>query len=226
MRHYIDKTLGNARQSVAAPGATGIALELLGESTFGLCFGLTPRRRSARMPYDAGTELFGQLTNCPLACIGKPAGGWQRRVRREQAETYLSRLDELLLQLRQLWRCEERAGLLSWPQRVLLRYLHRHGPTHPHVLAHWLGVTRSTLTGLLDGLETRGFIQRTPGRQDRRTLWVSLTDQGARAVAELEQARRHRALQALMTLEPSEAEVLVRALEKLVDAWRQQGAFP
>ena len=144
----------------------------------------------------------------------------------QEAEAYLARLHELLVRLRQLWRCEERAGQLSWPQRVILRCLHHHGPSHPHVLADYLGVSRSTLTGLVDGLEGRGLVRRIPGQEDRRTLLVALTDVGTQAAEALEQAGRRFLLQALMTLDPPEAEVLVRALEKLVQAWSRPDQGP
>jgi len=55
----------------------------------------------------------------------------------------------------------------------------------PSVLADRAGVTRGTITGLLDGLERDGFVQRTPDPQDRRALLVCLTGPGGKLAREL-----------------------------------------
>lgn len=52
----------------------------------------------------------------------------------------------------------------------------------PHELADRAGVTRATITGLLDGLERDGFITRHASAQDRRKITVRLTE-GGQAIA-------------------------------------------
>lgn len=138
----------------------------------------------------------------------------------------MARVEELFVQLLRRWRREERGDGLSWPQRLLLRHLSCHGPTHPHVLASELGVTRSTLTGLLDVLEARGYVGRLPNREDRRTLWVDITPSGRQALQRHEEQRQRRILRALMALDASEAQALVRFLEKLVEAWDRKDDEP
>ncbi|RVU14013.1 MarR family winged helix-turn-helix transcriptional regulator [Methylobacterium oryzihabitans] len=49
----------------------------------------------------------------------------------------------------------------------------------PHALAEAAGVTRATVTGLLDGLEGGGWIRRDAHADDRRRLTVRLTPDGA-----------------------------------------------
>lgn len=49
----------------------------------------------------------------------------------------------------------------------------------PHELAEGAGVTRGTVTGLLDGLERSGFVRRGSNEIDRRKLTVQLTPNGA-----------------------------------------------
>jgi len=53
----------------------------------------------------------------------------------------------------------------------------------PHDLAERVGVTRATMTGLLDGLERGGLIARRRDRRDRRSVKIALTTTG-RALAE------------------------------------------
>jgi DNA-binding MarR family transcriptional regulator len=51
-------------------------------------------------------------------------------------------------------------------------------PLMPSDLADKCGVTRATMTGLLDGLERQQLLQREPEPSDRRTLRVRLTPAG------------------------------------------------
>lgn len=75
---------------------------------------------------------------------------------------------------------------LSEGKFVLLFLLHgQAGGLAPHELAARAGVTRATVTGLLDGLERDGFVQRRPGLQDRRTITVALTAKGKTAAVKL-----------------------------------------
>lgn len=55
-------------------------------------------------------------------------------------------------------------------------------------IAARLGLDRTALTHLVDGLEARGLVERSPDPADRRARRVSLTERGARVHAEL--ARR------------------------------------
>ncbi len=50
----------------------------------------------------------------------------------------------------------------------------------PSGIADSCGVTRATITGLLDGLEQDGLVERTRGSGDRRTMQVRLTAAGRR----------------------------------------------
>jgi DNA-binding MarR family transcriptional regulator len=48
----------------------------------------------------------------------------------------------------------------------------------PSDLAEQVGVTRATMTGLLDNLEKSGLIAREPDRNDRRALVIKITPAG------------------------------------------------
>ncbi|WP_114469625.1 MarR family winged helix-turn-helix transcriptional regulator [Pseudorhodoferax soli] len=50
----------------------------------------------------------------------------------------------------------------------------------PNTLAEQAGVTRGTVSGLLDGLEREELIERNADSNDRRALRVQLTDKGRR----------------------------------------------
>jgi DNA-binding MarR family transcriptional regulator len=51
-------------------------------------------------------------------------------------------------------------------------------PLSPNMLAERLIISRASVTGLLDSLERRGNVRRTPHGSDRRMLLIELTDAG------------------------------------------------
>lgn len=75
---------------------------------------------------------------------------------------------------------------LSEGKFVLLFLLHgRSDGLSPHELADRAGVTRATVTGLLDGLERDGFIARQSSLDDRRKIAITLTDLGQKTAHDL-----------------------------------------
>ena len=54
-------------------------------------------------------------------------------------------------------------------------------PLPPHQIAERLIISRATVTGLLDSLERRGYVQRRPHASDRRMLLIQLTEAGRQA---------------------------------------------
>jgi DNA-binding MarR family transcriptional regulator len=55
-------------------------------------------------------------------------------------------------------------------------------PLSPTAISERLLVTTASVTSLLDTLERRGLVTRTPDPDDRRKVLVSLTDEGRRTV--------------------------------------------
>lgn len=75
---------------------------------------------------------------------------------------------------------------LSEGKFVLLFLLHdKPDGLSPYELAERAGVTRATITGLLDGLERDGFIARRGGLDDRRKIAVTLTEVGRKTARDL-----------------------------------------
>ena len=57
--------------------------------------------------------------------------------------------------------------------------------TSPSVLAEKIGVTRATMTRLIDGLERDGLIRRTPHKKDRRRQEINLSSRGRTLLEEI-----------------------------------------
>jgi len=67
--------------------------------------------------------------------------------------------------------------------------LHRRGPVTQKELAGALGVTARTVTGLVDGLVSTGFVTRERHPTDRRATLVTFTAHGAETGRSLERGR-------------------------------------
>ncbi len=68
---------------------------------------------------------------------------------------------------------------------LVLGLLRDDGALPPSELGQRLIVTRATVTGVVDSLERRGYVRRTPNPADRRSLLVELTPDGRRVVQEV-----------------------------------------
>jgi DNA-binding MarR family transcriptional regulator len=65
---------------------------------------------------------------------------------------------------------------------LVLGQLRDHGSMSPSEIGERLIVTRATVTGLLDSLERRGLIIRSPNPEDRRGLVIAITPAGVETV--------------------------------------------
>jgi len=68
---------------------------------------------------------------------------------------------------------------LSLPQYRILGVL-AEGASMPSALAERLAVRRPTITAVVEGLEARGLVERTPDGDDRRSITHTLTAEGQR----------------------------------------------
>jgi len=75
--------------------------------------------------------------------------------------------------------CLSKHGLLQGRWWVLILLMREDSKTStPSVLAEKAGVTRATMTGLIDGLEQNALVERVYTKDDRRSVLIRLTDAG------------------------------------------------
>ena len=79
-----------------------------------------------------------------------------------------------------------------------------------------LGVDRTTMVGLLDGLETKGLVARRADAGDRRRNVLELTDDGQTVLARALRASDHAERQLLAELDDAESAQLRTLLTRLV----------
>ena len=89
------------------------------------------------------------------------------------------------------------------------------GPRTPAELADAAGVTRATMTGLVDTLERDGYVKREPDLDDRRMMSVRLTTKGERFLRDLLPGHFQAVTSIMSPLSETERKTLVRLLVKI-----------
>ncbi len=91
-------------------------------------------------------------------------------------------------------------------------------PKNMSTIAKMLSVTVGTLTIAMNNLVKKGYVNRERGKEDRRVVYISLSEKGKRAYRHHEEFHRHMIDEILKDLTKEETEALVKSLAKL-DRW-------
>jgi MarR family transcriptional regulator, 2-MHQ and catechol-resistance regulon repressor len=81
-------------------------------------------------------------------------------------------------------------------------------------------ITKGTLTGVLDRMESRGLVRRGPSDADRRQVFVSLTAAGTRLFGRIFPLHAAHVQKAFTVLSPAELDQTRDLLQRLRDALR------
>jgi DNA-binding MarR family transcriptional regulator len=112
--------------------------------------------------------------------------------------------------------CLARHDLLQGRWWVLILLMREQNLTaSPSVLAEKAGVTRATMTGLLDSLERTGLIERIPHDEDRRMLNVRLTEKGQQRLDEVMPDYYSRVALVMKELSENDRDLLMEMLQKV-----------
>lgn len=106
-------------------------------------------------------------------------------------------------------------GISEGRLRILGILLDRPEAATHSELADESGVTKGTITGLVDGLERDGYVQRLPDEQDRRVTRIQLTPAGQAYLDEILPGHLSRLARLMAGLTPAEQRMLVELLRKV-----------
>lgn len=110
---------------------------------------------------------------------------------------------------------------------LVLGQLRDRGPMSPSEIGERLIVTRATVTGVLDSLERRGYVRRTPNPTDRRGVIVELTAEGLETVATVRTLIHHHEKAWMSILSDDELEAYIGLLQRIqgsvADAAAEEG---
>jgi len=120
--------------------------------------------------------------------------------------------------LRQATRALEKVDLELWEYDVLSALRRQGAPfSLPATrLARQTDLSAGAMTNRIDRLETRGFVKRTQGKTDRRSVNVSLTPKGRRLIDKAIQHRLESAKDSLQSLSSDEQRELAGLLRSVV----------
>jgi DNA-binding MarR family transcriptional regulator len=115
---------------------------------------------------------------------------------------------------------------MTLPRFDLLANLARSDGQTLAALSRSMLVTPGNLTGLVDRAARDGMVERRADPADRRAWRIHLTTKGLRAFRDAERRHARRVARLFAPLSPSEAETLVRLLDKVRDQLRAAEAAP
>jgi DNA-binding MarR family transcriptional regulator len=123
----------------------------------------------------------------------------------------LAETEEILAHLRALRRdllrnpfADAAGSGLTGPQVTVMACLVSAGPLTLTELSHQLGMSHSTASGIVDRLQERGLVRRTPDSEDRRRTRITVTVDVTRYVRELEEGPSGRLAAALANASPAQ----------------------
>lgn len=112
--------------------------------------------------------------------------------------------------------CLQQHGLLQgrWWVLILLMRENDHIAA-PSALAEKTGVTRATMTGLIDSLESDGLVERLQDIHDRRRRTVKLTAAGQAKLDEVMPDYYQRVRRLMTPLDQNERDIFMELLERI-----------
>jgi len=107
---------------------------------------------------------------------------------------------------------------LTVPQLKSLFYVSRHGRVNLSGLASGIRVTPANVTGIADRLVEQELLTRLPDADDRRVLWLRVTEKGEALLANLREVRASEMRKILDRLTTENLGMLARAFGVLAEA--------
>ncbi|MEA3358319.1 MAG: MarR family transcriptional regulator [Thermodesulfobacteriota bacterium] len=106
---------------------------------------------------------------------------------------------------------------LTGPQSVVLRNLLDNGAMSSADLSRIAYVTPSNITGIIDRLENKGFVERIRLKDDRRIALITLTQSGRELSESLPDPIEERFISRIDNMDTEHIKVLGEAINQLLD---------
>ena len=109
-------------------------------------------------------------------------------------------------------------GELSFSQYLILQTLLEKEAMRMNELARTLGVSKANVTGLVDRMVRARLIDRMRSDEDRRVVFVTLTQKGKRTVQRMLNTQRREWRRIMETIPPRNLDIFMNSLEQLAHA--------
>ena len=106
---------------------------------------------------------------------------------------------------------------LTTPQLFCLDALGDHEPVITKELARMVNLSESTVIGIIDRLEIKQYVIRERSKEDRRKVYLTLTDAGRGILNETPSLVQDKFASALAELENKELDSIIHSLERVVE---------
>ncbi len=106
---------------------------------------------------------------------------------------------------------------ITAPQMICLYSLARHGEMTQIALAKQVSLSASTVNGIIDRLEKRAYVQRRRCDQDRRRVYVSISESGRELTQSAPALLQDKLAAALRRLPELEQFAIATSLERVVE---------
>jgi DNA-binding MarR family transcriptional regulator len=166
------------------------------------------------VPADTGPADTGLADTAPATSVPANTGQSGPATTGSQRAIDAARLRVAVLRLSRRLRKHDLAGLTP-SQLSTLSCVGKTGPVRLGDLAAAERIAPSTLTRVVNVLEERGYLVRTPAREDARAYLVALTDSGNGALARIRDEATSMLTGILATLTPEQLVALEAALPAL-----------
>lgn len=108
-----------------------------------------------------------------------------------------------------------RRANLTGPQLTVVKILETFGDLSLSDLSDRIRAQNSTVTGIIDRMEREDLVLRERSKEDRRVVYIRLTDNGARIAREIAVEPMEILRAALVSLSPAETRDLLKISNKL-----------
>lgn len=139
-------------------------------------------------------------------------------MKEDQIRAIMGRLDEVFHQLLRRMHhklAKSMADKLTGSQFMVLKRINDHGRITVSGMAEDLNVSLSAVTALIDRMYRAGFVVRKRDEEDRRLVWLELTNEGNEILTTCQEARWQVMAKYFKELPEEDLQELLRIYEKL-----------
>jgi MarR family transcriptional regulator, organic hydroperoxide resistance regulator len=136
---------------------------------------------------------------------------------KEELEQYIEKLQQIfLLTMRRISKqTTDSEPKLTGPQFYILQLLHKKGRSTVSSLAEEMTVKPSAITAMIDRLLKQGYVLRDRDEQDRRVVFIQISEEGSKILEETLEKRKRVLVKYMSHLDRNELDSLVSIFSKL-----------
>lgn len=117
----------------------------------------------------------------------------------------------------------KRLGKIPPSHAFIIEKLDRKGPLKVSDLADFLGITAGAVTGISDKLIAEGYLKRSRAKDDRRVVYLELTEEGSKALAGIRKTRKEMFSLMFGGLSDEDKGHIIRIYEQILNNLQQLG---